>query len=405
MATTVTVPGTNGSTISLLYDSNTNAALAQSIANAITNGVNDKTIFQADSKFGPPPPVPGGLTGQFIQSAPAVTGLPSGYTYVVNNTATGVILGSGGPNEGVLSGAQDNLTFFATGGSGTVAAGGGNNFISIPTTDAGNWLIAAGNGNDTIQAFGPGNDIISPGGGNNLVQLGGGSYLIDSAGADTIIASTGSETVGTSDPGATDLIYGNASNLFFLNVGAGLTVFGGSGSDTVAQGGTGSDLLFGGSAGHNYLQAGSGPATLFGGGNNDQLFAAGSGAQELHAAGGNATLFGAFSSGNDTFYGGSGTDQVFGNGTDNTFVAGAGAATVSAIASANNLFQFINGAAGGTELVENLTNASQVHIDLDGYGKNEVKSAVAGQTTNGSSVTITLSDHTQVTFENITKLG
>ena len=32
MATTVTVPGTNGSTISLPYDSKTNAALAQRIA-------------------------------------------------------------------------------------------------------------------------------------------------------------------------------------------------------------------------------------------------------------------------------------------------------------------------------------------------------------------------------------
>ena len=405
MATIVTVPGTNGSTITLSYDSNTNAALAQRIADSIRQGVDNGTIFQADNKDGPPPPVPAGKTGEYIQSLPAVTTLPPDYKDVVNDAKTGAIFGSGDPDEGVLSGAKDNLSFYATGGSGTVAAGGGNNFVSIPTTDAGAWLIATGNGNDTILALGPGNDTISPGGGSNQIRLGAGNTFIDSGGADTILASTGSETVTASDAKASDLIFGNAGNVYLSFVGGGgATLIGGTGSDTVF-GGAGPVLVFGGSKGNNYLQAGSGPATLFGGGNNDQLFAAGSSAQELHAAGGNATLFGGFSSGSDTFFGGSGTDQIVGNGVDNTFVAGTGAATVSGlIVSASNLFQFINGAAGGTELVENLTNASQVHIDLEGYGKNEVKNALAGQMTNGSSVTITLSDHTQVTFENITHL-
>lgn len=405
MATIVTVPGTNGTTISLSYDSNTNAALAQRIAASIRQGVDNGTETQADNKDGPPPPVPTGKTGEYIQSLQAVTTLPPGYKDVVNDAKPGAIYGSGDPDEGVLSGAKDSLNFYATGGSGTVAAGGGNNYVNIPTTDAGAWLIATGNGNDTIYALGSGNDTISPGGGSNQIYLGAGNTFIDSSGTDKILASTGSETVTATDAKASDLIYGMSSNVYLSFVGGGgATLVGGSGSDTVF-GGAGPALVFGGSKGNNYLQAGSGPATLFGGGNNDQLFAAGSSAQELHAASGNATLFGAFSSGSDTFYGGSGTDQIFGNGVDNTFVAGStGTATVSAIASANNLFQFINGAAGGTELVDNLTNASQVHIDLEGYGKNEVKNALAGQTTNGSSVTVTLSDNTKVTFENITHL-
>ena len=132
MATTVTVPGTNGSSISLTYDLQTNAALAQRIADAIRVGVDNNTIFQADNKFGPPPPVPAGQTGEYIQSLPSTTILPQGYTDVVNTAKTGNIFGSGDPNEGILSGAQSNLAFFATGGSGTVAAGGGNNLISIP---------------------------------------------------------------------------------------------------------------------------------------------------------------------------------------------------------------------------------------------------------------------------------
>jgi Ca2+-binding RTX toxin-like protein len=402
MATTVTVPGTNGSTISLSYDSKTNAALAQRIADAIRNGVDNNTIVPADNQFGPPPPVPTGKTGQFIQSLPAVTTLPQGYTDVVNTAKTGVIFGSGDANEGVLSGAQDNLTFFATGGSGTVAAGGGNNMISIPQTDAGGWLIATGNGNDTIRALGAGNDTISPGGGNNVVQVGAGSYQITSAGADTIFAATGSETITALATKAADVVYGNASNVDLVFVGGGgATLFGGTGSDTVL-GGTGSDLLFGGSAGNNFLQAGSGPATLFGGGNDDQLFAGGSAPQELHAGAGNETLFGGFASGNNTFYGGSGSDQIFGGGGNNTYVGGTGAATITA--GAGNLFEFIAGQAGGSDLVEGLSSASQVLITLNGYGSTEEANALAGQTTNGSSVTVTLSDNTKITFDNITHL-
>jgi Ca2+-binding RTX toxin-like protein len=245
MATTITVPGANGTTVSLSYDTQSNAALAQRIADAIRNGVDNNTILPVDNKFGPPPPLPTGATGEFIQSIQGVTLLPQGYKDVVNTAKTGAIYGSGDANEGVLSGGQGNLTFFATGGSGTVAAGGGNNFVSIPTTDTGAWLIATGNGNDTIRALGPGNDTISAGGGNNVIQVGAGNTFIGSAGADTILAATGSETITAVDAAASDVVYGNASNVFFVG-GGGSTVFGGTGSDTVF-GGTGPDLLFGGS--------------------------------------------------------------------------------------------------------------------------------------------------------------
>jgi len=106
MATIVTVPGTNGSTISLSYDSKTNAALAQRIADSIKQGVDNNTIFQADNKDGPPPPVPAGKTGEYIQSLSASTTLPPSYKDVVNDAKTGAIFGSGDPGEGVLSGAK-----------------------------------------------------------------------------------------------------------------------------------------------------------------------------------------------------------------------------------------------------------------------------------------------------------
>ncbi len=46
-----------------------------------------------------------------------------------------------------------------------------------------------------------------------------------------------------------------------------------------------------------------------------------------------------------------------------------------------------------------------MHIDLSGYGKNEVKYALAHQTTADGSVTVTLSDNTTVTFQNVGSLS
>ena len=396
----VTVPGTGHSTIALSFDSAANAAVAKQIAGEIAAAVQAGSMIPADNSFGPPPTLPAGVQGEFIQSLPGVTFLPNAYTAVVNDATSAVVFGSSLPDQRVLSGDGTNLTYFAAGGSGSVAAGGGDNMISIPSTDPGNWLVVTGNGNDTIRALGGGNDTISPGGGSNAIQLGSGNSYLGVSGADTILASTGSETVAAADPGANTIIYSNASTLFFM-AGAGATVYGGTGSNTVL-GGTGSTLAFGGSAGNNFLQGGSGPSTLFGAANGDQLFAGGSGPQALHAGAGNETLFGGFGD-NETLYGGSGSVQIFTGGGHDTVVAGSGAATVTA-GGDNTLFQFIEGAAGGTDLVTGFTDASQVHIDLAGYGPNEAQKAVAGQVNSPSGVTITLSDSTTITFQNISKL-
>ena len=218
-------------------------------------------------------------------------------------------------------------------------------------------------------------------------------------GADTVLAGNGQEFIDATGSKGPQIIYGNTSSLFFL-AGGPSTVFGGSGSDTVF-GGKGPTLLEGGTAGNNFLQAGDGRTTLFGGGDGDQLYAAGHKPQALHAASGNETLSGAFASGRDSFYGGSGSDQIFGGSGNNTFVAGSGAATVTASPGSMNLFEFMKTIGGGKELVEGLTDVSQVHILLAGFGPNEIKNALAGQTLTDGAVTITLSDHSTVTFTNV----
>ena len=400
----VTVPGANHSTVSLSYDLDANALLARYIAGVIKTGLAGGTIEAFDNKSGlPPPGLPPGTTGEFVQTRSGATVLPKGYDFVVDRAKSAQIFGNGDDNEAILVG-HGNLQFFAVTGSGSIIGGGGNNSIVISPASTGDWLIALGNGNDSIRAFGSGNDTISTGSGHSMLQLGSGNDFITTTGSDTIVAGTGSETIDAI--GANDVVYGNASNLLFLAGGA-ATIFGGTGSDTVfgSASSHGKDLIEGGSAGNNFLQAGNGAATLFGGGNGDQLYAGGNKAQELHAAGGNETLSGVFASGNDTFYGGSGSDQIFGSNGKSTFVAGTGSATVTASPASQNLFEFMKTIGGGSELVTGLTDPSQVHIDLVGDGKNEVQYALAHQTTADGSVTVTLTDNTTVTFQNIANLS
>ena len=387
--TTVSVQSAHGSTVSLSYDSGANALLAQYVADAIANGIKDTSIVPADSAFGATPPrLLSPKIGEWVQdsSGPNVL-IPRGYDFIVDAVPFATMTDQN-PNltQSVLVGAG-NLNF-NTSGAGSVIGGGGNDQIIVPLSDSGAWFIALGDGNDTIKALGSGKDTISLGAGNDSVLLGAGANAVTTGGAATISASTGSETVlGL----GTTVIYGNGSQLTFV-AGGGATVFGGAGSDTV-EGGGGPDLFYGGSGGNNSITAGSGAATLFGGGNGDQLFAHGSGAQSMTAAGGNETLYAA--AGNDTLSGGTVS------GASTTFVAGTGAASVTANASGSSQFDFFSGAAGGSELVSGLTDVSQIAMHLVGYGGGNIRASV---TTNsaGTDLNVSLSDGTQIKFLTIT---
>jgi Ca2+-binding RTX toxin-like protein len=379
------VAGANSQDVTVAFDSNTNIALARQLAAAITAGVRAGTIIPAIDTNGPPPPLPPGTTGEFVQTQDRLTVLPSGYTAVVDIARGAVIFGSGDANESVLI--SGNSTFIATGatGSGTIVTGGGDNRIVIPTSVGGGWSINTGNGDDTVVALGTGNDTISAGAGHNAIMLGSGNDVMQSTGDDTVYAGSGHETIAASGTGS-DVIYGNSSALYFVATegsAGSATVFGGSGSDTFF-GGAGPDVVHGGTGGNNFLFAGTGAATLFGGGNGDQLFAAGNAAQALHAGAGNETLFGGFSSGNDTFFGGTGNASITGG-------------------SGTNLFAFADGQAGGIVSIQGFISGRD-HVNLQGYGKNEVAEALKSQAAVGGTDIITLSDHTTISFANVSSL-
>ena len=95
----VTVAGANSQTVTLNFDTNLNAILAQQLANAITAGVQGGTIIPAVDTDGPPPPLLPGTTGEFVQTLNGLTIMPSGYKAFVDTAQESVVFGSGGNGE------------------------------------------------------------------------------------------------------------------------------------------------------------------------------------------------------------------------------------------------------------------------------------------------------------------
>jgi Ca2+-binding RTX toxin-like protein len=134
------------------------------------------------------------------------------------------------------------------------------------------------------------------------------------------------------------------------------------------------------------------------------VFAGGANADLLIAGSGNETLSGFGSTGANVFFAGAGNDLLAGGAGAETFLAGHGSSTVIGGTGAD-LYGFINGLGGGSETVLGFSVAKGDHISLQGYGANAAQSALAGATVAGGSTTLTLSDHTSVTFIGVTGLN
>jgi Ca2+-binding RTX toxin-like protein len=382
----VTITGTSSSTLVLHYDAASNYALAAQLASQINAGVAAGTPTYVTTPvpgFGQTPPaLTAGQTGVFFQTDPtSYAHLAGAYTEVAANTGgTAFITAANGlAGQVILSDKTTNLDFNETGGSGTVAAGGGNNTLNLQ--GAGNWLVNAG-------------------GGANGILLGSGNDLIQSIGNDSIYGGTGAETVNAL--GATsDFVQGGSSDLYFVGGAGGATIYGGNGSDTFF-GGSGTQLVYGGSAGDNFLEAGFGAAaTLQGGGAGDTLAAVGSSAQVLTAGPGSELLTAALSSGADLLTAGYGNDTLVGGSGADTFVGGAGNATIQA-GSGSSVFELVQGQSS-QEVVQGIFNVNQIKINLVGYSGNPngIPADVTGNSVVNGSLVVTLSDNTKITFLNI----
>jgi hypothetical protein len=119
---------------------------------------------------------------------------------------------------------------------------------------------------------------------------------------------------------------------------------------------------------------------------------------------GNETIDASLSKASSTLYGGHDTAgqtvQIAGENSA-LFVAGQGAETMVG-GNSVNVFEFFS-VNGGASVNDVITNFSAIDfVFLGGYGAGAAAAAIAGATTSNGSTTITLSDHTKITFTGVT---
>ena len=203
--------------------------------------------------------------------------------------------------------------------------------------------------------------------GHDTINLGGGMMTVN-------VAAGGSALISAVDRNGDP----TTATLDFINGSVhGSTVFGGSGSDTIAGGRSSNSLFEGGTSGNNVIISGTGNTTIFAGGNNDLISVVGAGHDKITAAAGNETLTALTATGNDTFYASIGHTSVI----------------ASTVHGAVDTFAFVKGQTSSTttESIFNITSSDVV--SLSGYGAAAPK-VIA---TKGVSL-LTLSDGSKITF-------
>jgi Ca2+-binding RTX toxin-like protein len=132
--------------------------------------------------------------------------------------------------------------------------------------------------------------------------------------------------------------------------------------------------------------------------------------QMLAAGSGNETLAAGGATGTDVFFAGNnGPTQPastlidMGSGND-TAVGGSGNATINA-GSGADIFAFVNGETGGSDLIVGFNAAAGDRLTLQRYAPNALAPVLAAQVQTSGGTTITLPDNTQVTVVGINSLN
>ncbi len=276
-----------------------------------------------------------------------------------------------------------------SGGNTTLLGTGGDDTI---VTNSGNTTVSGGGGHDTVSAGGQSTSVI---GGTGTLLL-----TVDS-GMASLSGGTGSVTV-----------TGGVAGGSFTGGSDGDNFMTGHGHATITGGGAG-DRLTGG--GGDLLSAAAGNTTLVGSnadilvdargslaftGNDGVVFGSASGTDTIVGSGGDFTAVGR--GGQTTVFGGAGDAKVWAGASDVTHVAGSGTGSMVA-GSATSAFWIgadsgvqnvlaVDGCGGGSLTVVGFRPMVD-HFNAIGYGSGQNAMSVSGNT-----LTVTLSDHTSITF-------
>ena len=147
---------------------------------------------------------------------------------------------------------------------------------------------------------------------------------------------------------------------------------------------------------------GSGAATIFGSGART-CWSPGIECGPLGRRRGNETLSGIGSSGNNVMWAGAGSDLMGGGSGNETFFAGQGNAAIIG-GSGADLFAFVNGHGRGRLMSSGIQPRPGRSGGPPGLWGRRGADDLAGATVANGSTTITLSDHTSVTFAGVSNL-
>lgn len=223
---------------------------------------------------------------------------------------------------------------------------------------------------------------------NTVVLDTANATVAGSAGPQVVLAGGANVTFKDDQPFASGSIaLGSGNDKVTLGARTGsFTIDVGNGNDTISAKGFGEHHISLGSGIDMVTVAGS--STVQGGGGKEKVVAQGS--------------FGKLA-----FIGGSGDASVTGSQRGiNDFTAGTGNETLVGGASnhlGQDTFTFIKGQAGGEDVIKNFSWAND-RVYLHGYSLTEVTNALSHQSVGATGVTITLSDHTEITFADVSTL-
>ena len=439
MANVVTVMGAGGLQVPVTVNGSVAFTLAQAYQSAISQL--SASLFAQNLTAGVAPAgVPGGETGEGMISTHGSYTFPGGYSYVTNNASGGVSLDASmiGSSVSVLAG-LGGTTLFGGAGGGEFVSGGGNNIFEGLSTGGGAYKVVMSAGNDSVFAN-SGNDTIYTDAGRNTIFAGTGNDTIYSGGTDSIVAGAGSSTIALTGVGSTvfgstgattlvdvgtdgeysggtgpTLLYDGTAGTYYLNgqstviggyndtisASANATVF--SGSNTVLYDNGSVSLAFIANSGTASTVAGATNATVYGASDAIVTFdGASSGLSYLIASTGNETLDGALSGGNLMLFGNGAASELDGGAGNDTLVAGSGSNTLSG-GQGSNTFIFSDTSSGGHDVIADFGSSAGNLVGLFGYGANEARTVLAAAVDNASGgSSITLSDNTVITFNNLT---
>lgn len=446
----VSITGAQGTTVSIATDSTFTNTLAQQYAQQVTATLSSDTMVAG---------TPG--TDQ-SSAARTFVDITSGGTYTLDGSDTGIVIGGLNGQSlsqavsvnatgvttpvNVIAGDLGGVTYTAGSESGVFTAAAGNNVFS---GGSGDYVINTGAGRDTIST-GTGQDTINAGIGAAAIYLAAANNTLDLQGADTVYgADRAAQDVTletrSSVSGSASLDLGAKSHVTDTGSGNSMTVHGGStvtggtddsvtlmnqqglygledlleaqtmnseAGDTISATGfvtindpTGGDVSVDGCL--RFLNArgtatvSAWRSTIYGAAGTDDL--------NITASDDTYTDFdGSQGSGNEVFDGANSTgdiDAVGGSG-NNTLIGGSGNNTLSG-ANGINDFIFINGHAGGQDIIKDFGKSSANVVELSGYNMTQasLQDMLANATVTGGNTTISLSDHTRVTFVGVTDLG